>query len=522
MNAASATATTSESSEKEQAPSPTKASSTPKAEPPKRTVSPQRPQGVAPPQTASLSEGSPQAAKPRAKPQTKGTSKPQGRGSGSQAIEKPKVSADTSRTDVPKPELPVAPTSKVKSVKPKNTHSGRTVNAETTVGASKELSQNDESSKFILSAKPPVEGCTTECVSNDFKVKDETVAEQTLPTSCRTSPANVTLKFSTSPTSSPVTLTSDDLTVRTTAQSDCQEQTIPALSSTHETDFVSVLSGESKKPNMSEATDKLDHLCRLLENITVQYEGKDAVINNVKLPQHIKTKTPAAAELEVKTAPTAVNPPVTVSETKGGEKTREELELERKARKEAKKARKKDGKKEKEQDKENQKDSKNANVQKDVPEKKPVLSQGDAQVNQKPLKQTVSTKMPTEPLGTSQVGSAEKSKADLKRERREKQEAQRQAKAAAQAQQAAEKQQKPKEQVQRSGDKVQQTQNKKTGKNIRLKSGKSLDKGSGGRRIPFLGHLTPYSSSPPPQPVNVDSIHPAIRALGIKMKVIMK
>ncbi|XP_071512727.1 uncharacterized protein eIF2Bdelta isoform X2 [Panulirus ornatus] len=266
---------------------------------------------------------------------------------------------------------------------------------------------------------------------------------------------------------------------------------------------------------MSQATTKLDNLCHLLENIVIQHSGKEALSDNsLKLPvasaaQSVREVSPA------KVIPTAVGSPNVVIES------REAIEQERKARKEAKKTKKKGGEKGKSgDDKMNckmEEVKRGASQEVAVPrtrEKQP----GD---NCKPLQQAQHTRLSDGTQGSSQESATGKSKADLRRERREKQEAQRQAKMAAKVQQEAEAQHKGQEHVHPSNDKTKPPQRKKRlgsegGKRWRDK--KSFDKGPTGRRIPLLGHLTPHSSQPPELPVNCDTIHPAVRTLGLKMK----
>lgn len=290
---------------------------------------------------------------------------------------------------------------------------------------------------------------------------------------------------------------------------------------TTQADFI-LDTGESNNTTMSQATTKLDSLCHLLENIVIQHSSKEALSDSsIKLPvvsaaQAIREASPA------KVTSTAVEPPNNLLES------REAIDHERKVQKEAKKAKKKGGEKNKSGDdnescKKEQNNRGASQEQKTVPavpstqEKQP----GD---RQKPLQPTQQTRLPEERQGTSQEGASGKSKADLKRERREKQEAQRQAKMVAKAQQETEKQQKGQEQVHPSNDKTKPSQKKKkfgSEGGRRWRDKKNFDKGPTGRRIPLLGHLTPHSSQPPQLPVNCDTIHPAVRTLGLKMKVVI-
>ncbi|KAK4299965.1 hypothetical protein Pmani_027799 [Petrolisthes manimaculis] len=235
--------------------------------------------------------------------------------------------------------------------------------------------------------------------------------------------------------------------------------------------------------------------------------------------------------------------------------------MERKARKQAKKAKKKggDGNEESKQqqtgkgkteDKEGQEESskpkKTVKVDKTEKDVKKETNKSNKTVKVDKVKPapTPSTsvpnkkeenkkKTPKEPVQEkqqqtqgSEVGGDEadgatggKSKAELKRERREKQEAQRLAKMAAKTKAVEEKQ--PKKKVESQADKKSSTvDKKKKGSGDAGKSGKekSGDKKSTKRRIPLLGHLTPPALQAPHAPVNSEIIHPAVRTLGIKMK----
>lgn len=107
-----------------------------------------------------------------------------------------------------------------------------------------------------------------------------------------------------------------------------------------------------------------------------------------------------------------------------------------------------------------------------------------------------------------------KSKADLKRERREKQEAQRAAKLAEKEKAEAKKKETETAKSQNTEDKSRQ----KSPDKILAKKKSAVAKKEDGRRIPLLAHLTPYSPEPPKHPINSENIHPAIRSLGLKMK----
>ncbi|ROT63603.1 putative translation initiation factor eIF-2B subunit delta isoform X1 [Penaeus vannamei] len=232
-------------------------------------------------------------------------------------------------------------------------------------------------------------------------------------------------------------------------------------------------SSENKQGKMSDQ--KLASLCQLLENIVLQHGGKEMSSGGTKpvsVPQQNQNTATKVSPVAKPASETSSSKGKGTEEHPGAEKSREEIEMERKARKEAKKAGKKKG--------------------------------GD----QSKAKE-----------GEGVEDGSGKSKADLKRERREKQEAQRQAKALAKAQQEAEKQKKSQPQSQKiireEAKKAPQTKKFADGRRFRDK--KSVEKDSS-RRIPLLGHLTPYTSHPPSLPVNSDSIHPAIRTLGQKMK----
>ena len=254
---------------------------------------------------------------------------------------------------------------------------------------------------------------------------------------------------------------------------------------------------------MSGGSEKLDRLCGLLENIVIEHKAVVSKSNSSagSCPpkiQKIQNDFVAQSGSEV--------------DKPKGEKTREEIELERKARKETKKAKKKGGNKENEKDEADVVDAcssaANKKLSQDVPKA-----------------QNQSEGTPAKSASETDKGSASealgKSKADLKRERREKQEAQRKAKLEAKAQQEAEKKQKQQSSQQGGKDKAELQQFKKKaeveGKRGRDK--KSSEKDRNERRIPLLGHLTPHLSQPPHYPINCDAIHPAIRTLGIKMKV---
>ncbi|KAK8395056.1 hypothetical protein O3P69_006070 [Scylla paramamosain] len=116
-----------------------------------------------------------------------------------------------------------------------------------------------------------------------------------------------------------------------------------------------------------------------------------------------------------------------------------------------------------------------------------------------------------------QDSTAGKSKADLRRERREKQEAQRQAKLALKEQQEEQKKQKDKQVVMEKAKASSKA--KATGEGTRkARVRRASSRGSSERKVPLLGHLPQYSPNPPPHQVNSDSIHPAVLTVGLKMK----
>ncbi|KAG7172084.1 Translation initiation factor eIF-2B subunit delta-like [Homarus americanus] len=306
--------------------------------------------------------------------------------------------------------------------------------------------------------------------------------------------------------------------------SDVKEQSTSLTKGTSDANFITLKSEGDKGIIMSE-TNKLDNLCNLLENIVIQHSGKEAMSNNtIKLPV-AQTSQTITGPPPVKVPPSTTDSPPTTTSQHKGEKTKEEIECERKGRKEAKKAKKKGGEKAKsENDKENYKNINVENKKKESQEEKVMSMATNTQQIQPGDQQgqlQQHTKLSVALEGTDQSDAAGKSKADLKRERREKQEAQRQAKLAAKAKQEAEKQQKGQEEAHPSNNKIRLPQKKKKleGEGLRrLKDRKSFSKGPSDRRIPLLGHLTPYSSQPPLLPVNCDTIHPAVRTLGLKMK----
>ncbi|XP_047500518.1 translation initiation factor eIF-2B subunit delta-like isoform X3 [Penaeus chinensis] len=277
-------------------------------------------------------------------------------------------------------------------------------------------------------------------------------------------------------------------------------------------------SSEKKQVKMSDK--KLDSLCQLLENIVLQHGGKDISPGGAKpvsVPQQ-NQNTAAKVSPVTKSASGPSSKVEGNKEQPGEEKSKEEIERERKARKEAKKAGKKKGG--------DQSKAKEGGTDESTKENKkpPPQSQKEAKAQSKPAEEKAAppqqSKQGQEPQQKEGVedGSG-KSKADLKRERREKQEAQRQAKALAKAQQDAEKQKKSQPQSQKitREESKKGPQIKKFAEGRRTRDKKSIEKDSS-RRIPLLGHLTPYTSHPPSLPVNCDSIHPAIRTLGQKMK----
>lgn len=279
-------------------------------------------------------------------------------------------------------------------------------------------------------------------------------------------------------------------------------------------------STEKKQVKMSDK--KLDSLCQLLENIVLQHGGKEMSSGGTKPVSVPQQNQNTAAEVSSVTKSASGPPSSKVEgdkEQPGEEKSREEIERERKARKEAKKAGKKKGG--------DQSKGKEGGTDESTKENKkpPPQSQKEAKAQSKPTEEKAAppqqSKQGQEPQQKEGVqDSSGKSKADLKRERREKQEAQRQAKVLAKAQQEAEKQKKSQPQSQKitREESKKGPQIKKFGEGRRTRDKKSVEKDSS-RRIPLLGHLTPYTSHPPSLPVNCDSIHPAIRTLGQKMKV---
>ncbi|XP_066981879.1 translation initiation factor eIF2B subunit delta isoform X2 [Macrobrachium rosenbergii] len=265
------------------------------------------------------------------------------------------------------------------------------------------------------------------------------------------------------------------------------------------------LKGDIENFTMSKGMNKLDRLCGLLEHIVIEH--KDTVSQNVakaNSPNNEKVKSNQSNDIAH-----ANN----VTSNSNEEKTREEVELERKARKEAKKAKKKGGNKENEKEGAEVNNASKMEVNHETPK--------NAQAVQKPSssgggQQGTPTKLVQE-AKNKDADSSGKSKADLKRERREKQEAQRKAKMEAKAQETEKKQKQPQ---QGSKDKTLPQPPKKKS-DVEVKRGrdkKSADKEHSERRVPLLGHLTPFLSQPPSHPVNCDFIHPAIRTLGIKMK----
>lgn len=278
-------------------------------------------------------------------------------------------------------------------------------------------------------------------------------------------------------------------------------------------------SSENKQGKMSDQ--KLASLCQLLENIVLQHGGKEMSSGGTKpvsVPQQNQNTATKVSPVAKPASETSSSKGKGTEEHPGAEKSREEIEMERKARKEAKKAGKKKGG--------DQSKAKEGGTDESTKENKkpPPQNKKEAKAQSKPAEEKAAPpqqcKQGQEPQQKEGVedGSG-KSKADLKRERREKQEAQRQAKALAKAQQEAEKQKKSQPQSQKiireEAKKAPQTKKFADGRRFRDK--KSVEKDSS-RRIPLLGHLTPYTSHPPSLPVNSDSIHPAIRTLGQKMK----
>ncbi|XP_068251076.1 translation initiation factor eIF2B subunit delta isoform X2 [Palaemon carinicauda] len=255
---------------------------------------------------------------------------------------------------------------------------------------------------------------------------------------------------------------------------------------------------------MSGGLNKLDRLCGLLENIVVEH--KDFVPQNVT-----KTNSPKVEKGKITQSNDIAHANNVISNSQ--EKSREELELERKARKEAKKSKKKGS------NKENEKQEVEVNNANKVEVNRETVQ--NVQAVQKPSSgegQQVAPAKAGQEAKSKESDASGKSKAELKRERREKQEAQRKAKMESKVQQEAEKKQKQPQQG--SKDKTT-TQPSKKKSEVEVKRGrdkKSTDKEQSERRVPLLGHLTPFLSQPPSHPVNCDFIHPAVRTLGIKMK----
>ncbi|KAK8743083.1 hypothetical protein OTU49_001513, partial [Cherax quadricarinatus] len=259
---------------------------------------------------------------------------------------------------------------------------------------------------------------------------------------------------------------------------------------------------------MSEAKNKLDHLCNLLDSIVIEHSGKEGYSTNTVIPVLVDQTAKGTSEVAV--IPSKFESlPGTVSECQG-EKTKEDIEHERKARKEAKAMKKKGGDKSKsENDKQENFNCIKVEKKKAVQQGKPLVVSAVTEEKLPRGKQEPSgSSVPSQ--GTSQESTTAKSKADLKRERREKQEAQRQAKMIAKAKEV-EKQTKGQEQVHLSNDKAKPAPKKK-------KSAGEGAKRSRDRRIPLLGHLPLHFSQLPIYPVNCDDIHPAVRTLGLKMR----
>lgn len=290
---------------------------------------------------------------------------------------------------------------------------------------------------------------------------------------------------------------------------------------------------ETTNPNDNMAAthiDKLDSLCNFLDTLVVEHKGKStsgsnftATVPNALLPSaksvapakeitnkasnapNKKQNTPKGSPNKTVSEPkingvengkgnstknvTDVNSPKKTTDGIEGKTGNQEegdraaIEAERKARKEAKKA-KKTG------------DKSKAGVEDE-----------NKQENKENLNQA------SQPSDSNKENEG-KSKADLKRERREKQEAQRAAKLAEKAKADAKKKETETPKSQNAEDKSRQKSPDKT----LVKKKSTVTKKDDGRRIPLLAHLTPYSPEPPKHPINSESIHPAIRSLGLKMK----
>ncbi|XP_042872498.1 translation initiation factor eIF-2B subunit delta-like [Penaeus japonicus] len=274
---------------------------------------------------------------------------------------------------------------------------------------------------------------------------------------------------------------------------------------------------ENKKLKMSDK--KLDSLCQLLENIVLQHGGKEIPLGGTK-PDNVAQQKQNVSAKEIPVTSTASNTsPIEVTvECPNEEKSREEIERERKARKEAKKDKKKKGGDQGKAKEGSTKESKKPTPQS---QKGSNIQSKPAEEKAAPLQQSKQLQEPQPQQKEDGQDGSGKSKADLKRERREKQEAQRLAKAEAKAKQEAEKQKKSQPQSQKVNSeesKKAPQPKKKLSDGRRMRDKKSVEKEDSSRRIPLLGHLTPYTSHPPSLPVNCDSIHPAIRTLGQKMK----
>ncbi|XP_064083266.1 translation initiation factor eIF2B subunit delta-like [Macrobrachium nipponense] len=271
------------------------------------------------------------------------------------------------------------------------------------------------------------------------------------------------------------------------------------------------LKGNIENLTMSKGMNKLDRLCGLLENIVIEH--KDTVPQNVvKANSPNNEKVKPNNEKGKNNQSNDITASDVISHSKE-EKPREEVELERKARKEAKKAKKKGVNKENEKVEAEVNNGSKVEVNHETPKNVQALqkpsSSGEGQQG-KPAK-------PVQEAKSKDADSSGKSKADLKRERREKQEAQRKAKMEAKAQET----EKTQKQPQQGGKDKTLSQPPKKKSDVEVKRGrdkKSADKEHSERRVPLLGHLTPFLSQPPSHPVNCDFIHPAIRTLGIKMK----
>ncbi|KAG0715882.1 Translation initiation factor eIF-2B subunit delta [Chionoecetes opilio] len=279
---------------------------------------------------------------------------------------------------------------------------------------------------------------------------------------------------------------------------------------------------------MPQKENKLGDLCSLLDNIILQHGNKDTT-SPVRKPAGAEGATAAAppgagrppqpALPSTSTGASSSLPPAPEAKV---DLSKEELEKERKARKEAKKAKKKGPGKE---NVEERKETHNSvqPPQRDaaaITAQTPVTSSRAAEaVTSVPVVDSRPGQESSGQLGPSgQDDVAGKSKAGQRKERREKQEAQRLAKLALKAQ-TEEPKQKAKDKQVVAGKGKAASKAVTGGEGARKgRVRRASSKVSRERKVPLLGHLTPYSPSPPPHEVNSDSVHPAVLSLGLKMK----